>query len=141
MSSINFEECLYFASGRLNRIVGKISDTRFKRYGLSSTAAFILMALSQEDSLNPTQIASQLSLDRSTITRFLDKLERDGFIRRQANGRQIDVQLTDKGQAMQPDLKREWAALNQAYLDQLGPEFEEHLRQALNTAFDKYQAE
>lgn len=141
MSSINFEECLYFASARLNRIVGKVSDSRFKQYGLSSTAAFILIALSQEDSLNPTQIAQQLSLDRSTITRFLDKLERDGYIVRQANGRQMDVQLTAQGLKLQPDLKREWAALNQAYLDQLGPDFEERLRQSMNDAFEKYQTQ
>lgn len=138
MTMINFQDCLYFSSARFNRVIGKISDTRFKQYGLSTTAAFILMALNETDVLNPTQIADQLSLDRSTITRFLDKLERDGYLQRSQQGRSINVTLTAKGKGLQPDLAREWSILNDEYIQQLGPKVEALLRETLNDAFEAY---
>ena len=67
MAKINFDECLYFSSARVNRIVAKISDDQFNKLGLSSTAAFILMYLNTGDELNPSAIADELSLDRSTV--------------------------------------------------------------------------
>lgn len=137
MAKINFAECLYFSSGRFNRIIAQMSDREFKKLGLSSTAAFILMSLEDNDALNPSEIADQLSLDRSTITRFLDKLQRDGLIIRTSEGRKVTVVLTEQGTALQPQLKQLWSQLNEAYQRVLGVDVEERIRTELNAEFDK----
>ncbi|PWG00361.1 MarR family winged helix-turn-helix transcriptional regulator [Levilactobacillus bambusae] len=136
MSNINFEDCLYFSSARFNRIVTQMSDQEFKRLGLSSTSAFILMALNADDVVSPSEIADQLYLDRSTITRFLDKLERDGYLTRTADGRRVHVQLTSAGKLLQPQLKIIWSALNEAYQQLLGKPSEERIRTLLNTTYN-----
>lgn len=137
MNTINFAECLYFSSARFNRVIAQISDTQFKKVGLSSTAAFILMKLEEGDVLNPSQIADELSLDRSTITRFLDKLERDNLITRTSKGRSVQVQLSSAGRQLQPELKQIWSDLNKTYQTVLGKSFENELRKKLNQAFEK----
>ncbi|MYV05685.1 MarR family winged helix-turn-helix transcriptional regulator [Furfurilactobacillus milii] len=135
MSKINFDECLYFASARVNRIVAKISDDQFKKLGLSSTAAFILMYLDTGDAINPSAIADELSLDRSTVTRFLDKLQRQGYIERTSQGRSVTVALTKAGLNLQTDLKQMWSTLNDQYIELLGADGEQTLRTLLNTDF------
>ncbi|AEV96007.1 MarR family winged helix-turn-helix transcriptional regulator [Pediococcus claussenii] len=137
MNTINFSECLYFSSARFNRVIAQISDTQFKKIGLSSTAAFILMKLDEDDMLNPSQIADDLSLDRSTITRFLDKLERDEMITRTPKGRSVQVQLSSAGKRLQPKLKQIWFNLNKTYQTVLGKKFENELRENLNKAFEE----
>lgn len=136
MSGINFAECLYFASGRVNRIIAKVSDQQFNQLGLSSTAAFILMYLDSGSEINPSAIADELSLDRSTVTRFLDKLEHSNYIIRTVNGRSVIVTLTADGKALQPRLMRMWSDLNAKYQTILGEAGEQRLRELLNKDFE-----
>ncbi|GEK29272.1 MarR family winged helix-turn-helix transcriptional regulator [Furfurilactobacillus siliginis] len=136
MSEINFAECLYFSSGRINRIIAKISDQQFNQLGLSSTAAFMLMYLDSDTDINPSAIADELSLDRSTVTRFLDKLEHAGYITRTVNGRNVTVTLTDDGKALQPRLMTMWSDLNEHYQTILGKAGEQQLRELLNQDFE-----
>lgn len=138
MSQINFAECLYFSSARLNRMIAKISDDTFKKMGLSSTAAFILMGLEDGDVLYPSQLATELSLDRSTITRFLDKLQRDGLIERTMVGRSVEVRLSPAGRQLQPELMQTWSDLNKHYQDLFGVEEEATLRGHLNEQFEAH---
>lgn len=135
MAKIKFDECLYFSAARVNRIVAKMSDQTFKRIGLSSTAAFILMYLGAEDQLNPSAIAEELSLDRSTVTRFLDKLETQGYLNRVSDGRTVNITLTQQGLETQDQLKKLWAQLNDQYQQALGVENEKQLRELLNQDF------
>lgn len=60
----------------------------------------ILLLLSLGDGLYQTQIANILGKDRPNITRMIDVLETNGFIRREKddnNRRILKVYLTDKG--------------------------------------------
>lgn len=60
----------------------------------------ILLVLSLGDGLYQTQIANILGKDRPNITRMIDVLETNGFIRREkdeTNRRILKVYLTDKG--------------------------------------------
>lgn len=60
----------------------------------------ILLVLSLGDGLYQTQIANILGKDRPNMTRMIDVLETNGFIRREKdenNRRILKVYLTDKG--------------------------------------------
>ena len=60
----------------------------------------ILLLLSLSDGLYQTQIANILKKDRPNITRMIDVLEKNGFIRREkddSNRRILKVFLTEKG--------------------------------------------
>lgn len=116
-------------------MVIQMSDKAFAQVGLSPTAAFILMSLQDGDQVLPSQLAKDLFLDRSTITRFLDKLTTLELITRAQEGRHVKVTLTASGQALQPRLQQLWTALNQQYQQVFGVEGEQAVRQLLNEAF------
>ena len=70
------------------------------QYDITREQLGILLVLSLTDGLYQTQIANILGKDRPNITRMIDVLETNNFIRREKdenNRRILKVYLTDKG--------------------------------------------
>ena len=89
-----FEECLYFNSNALARTVTRIWTEAYKPFGLSPPHAFLIKVVLAKPGILPRELAEQLNLSRSTVTRFLDSLEKKGFITRKAtvnDGREIQI--------------------------------------------------
>ncbi len=63
------------------RAITLLYDNAFKSSGLLSTQFGVLQILCEIDSIQITDLASKLGMDRTTITRNLSILERDGFIK------------------------------------------------------------
>lgn len=77
----------------------------------------ILLLLSLGDGLYQTQIANILGKDRPNITRMIDVLETNGFIRREKdenNRRILKVYLTEKGREKAEFVKPLKARMNAA---------------------------
>ena len=81
-----FEECLYFNTNALARTVTRIWTEAFSKYDLSPPHAFLLRVVLSKPGLLPNELASELNLSRSTVTRFLDSLEKRGFLYRSSSG-------------------------------------------------------
>lgn len=77
-----FERCLYFNVNALARTVNRIWDEAFAEFGLSPSHAYLLRLVLAEPGISPKQIGEELQLEKSTITRFLDALEKKGMVRR-----------------------------------------------------------
>ncbi|WP_028468907.1 MarR family winged helix-turn-helix transcriptional regulator [Neptunomonas japonica] len=92
-----FEECLYFNSNALARTVTRIWTEAYKPLDLSPSHAFLLRAVLSKPGLMPRELAKELSLSRSTVTRFLDSLVKRGFLIRKMtaqDGREIQIYPT-----------------------------------------------
>jgi DNA-binding MarR family transcriptional regulator len=63
------------------RAVTLLYDNAFKSTGLLSTQLSVLRIISKSDSLKVSQLAEELGMDRTTLTRNLSVLERQGFIK------------------------------------------------------------
>ena len=102
-----FEECLYFNSNALARTVTRIWSDAYKTFGLSPPHAFLLRVVLAKPGLMQRELAGELSLSRSTVTRFLDSLEDRGFLTRKMaakDGREIQVYPTKQAQAIHKEL-------------------------------------
>jgi DNA-binding MarR family transcriptional regulator len=89
-----FEECLYFNSNALARTVTCVWAEAYKPFCLSPSHAFMLRVILAKPGLMPNELAQELSLSRSTVTRFLDSLEKRKFlIRKMAiqDGRKVQI--------------------------------------------------
>ena len=89
-----------------------------------------------------TRLAEKVALDKSTLTGILDRLERDGLIKRVASPgdrRALYVRLTPKARSLQNDLTRIYDETNQQFLSRLTHQerivFDEVIRK-LGTARD-----
>lgn len=98
-----FEECLYFNSNALARTVSRIWTEAYRPFDLSPPHAFLLRVVLAKPGLFPRELAAELNLSRSTITRFLDSLEkRDFLVRKPAerDGRELQVYPTKAAKAI-----------------------------------------
>ena len=90
---------LYAATIAVNRTYKPLLD----RLGLTYPQYLVLSALWEEEGLTISAIADRLSLESSTITPLVKRLENAGFLTRKRNAddeRQVLVSLSTKGRSM-----------------------------------------
>lgn len=106
---------LYAASMAVNRTYKPMLD----QFGLTYPQYLVLSTLWEKDELAVSAIANRLSLESSTITPLLKRLEPAGFLTRQRNPkdeRQVIVSLTAKGRS----LNEKTACLTETLLEKSG---------------------
>ena len=117
-----FKDCLYFTVNRLGRVITRMAEEEFRRTGLSPTYAFLLMAVYGKEGLTQKELGEILHLMPSTVTRFVEKLEGNGFVSTRQDGRMSRIYLTDKGKEIQQQISECWDSLHERYAKVLGRE-------------------
>lgn len=98
-----FEQCLFFNSNALARTVSRIWTEAYRQFDLSPQHAFLLRTVLAKPGLLPRELAEELHLSRSTITRFLDSLEKRELLIRQStanDGREFQIFPTQQAKAI-----------------------------------------
>lgn len=93
---------LYAASIAIGRVYKPLLD----RLGITYPQYLVLFALWEEDGRTVGGIAGRLSLESSTITPLVKRLEAAGLVtraRQAVDERRVLVSLTDKGRALKED--------------------------------------
>jgi DNA-binding MarR family transcriptional regulator len=106
---------LYAATIAVNRTYKPLLD----RLGLTYPQYLVLSTLWEDDGLAISAIADRLSLESSTITPLVKRLENAGFLTRQRNPddeRQVLVSLSAKGRSM----KDKTSCLTETLLEKSG---------------------
>ena len=106
---------LYAASMAVNRTYKPMLD----EFGLTYPQYLVLSTLWEQDGRTVSAIADRLSLESSTITPLVKRMEAAGFLTRERNAkdeRQVLVSLTAKGRS----LNEKTACLTHALLERSG---------------------
>jgi DNA-binding MarR family transcriptional regulator len=92
-------ECTGFGLRKAARALGRIYDDAMAPAGLRGTQFNLLVALSLAGEAPVMKVAGELGLDRTTLTRNLGPLERDGLVESVADAdrRVRRVRLTARG--------------------------------------------
>jgi len=100
----NFQTCtLGLLLGRTAMLKDKIIDRHMEPYGITAAQFKVLIIMAQFDVDTPAELCRHLSLDSGSMTRMLDRLEQKKLLVRQrseADRRQVQLVLTDDGQAL-----------------------------------------
>lgn len=118
-----FERCLYFNLNALTRAVNQRWEKAYQAIGLSPAHAYLLRLVLSTPGITQKQLAAELRLAPSTITRFIDALVERGLLQRQANGgdaREWSIQPSDAARSLHSELERIGQALFQALRSTLG---------------------
>ncbi len=119
-----FERCLYFNLNALTRKVNRIWDQAFAEYDLSPAHGYLLRLVLAESGLNQKQLAEQLKLNKSTITRFIDVLEQKKLVKRKRamteDAREQIIIASKKAEKIQKSLEDTGNALYQQMQQKLG---------------------
>ena len=76
MSQRIAKECIAMRVRRLNRVVTKIYDDSLRSLGLRTAQQTILVAISLMKTPTPTDIERRLTLDKSTVSRNVERMQR-----------------------------------------------------------------
>lgn len=136
-----FSGCLYYSANALSRIITKMSEEEFLITGLSPSYAFLLMLANDKPGIQPSEIAEKLMLTPSTVTRLIEKMEYQGYLKRHSEGRATLVEPTDKSYKINVRLHEAWQSLSRRYIDLLGEDMAKRLTQEMYNAAIKLEEE
>jgi DNA-binding MarR family transcriptional regulator len=100
-------------------------DARLKSLGFAVSYIELLITLDEQGKCSQKTLSEQLFLAPSTITRFLQKLEKEGLLTRERNGYSSMVTLTEEGKNVAKKGKKIYQEAWEEVLNQVGDKFTE----------------
>jgi DNA-binding MarR family transcriptional regulator len=117
---------------RLNRVVSRIYDEALREHDIRVTQLNVLVAVSVAGEVSPRQLGDMLDLEKSTLSRNLQRMKERGWLRQQpaegAPGQRLTV--TAEGQQLLQEVLPAWRAAQQRVQRLLGPEVAHALQQS-----------
>src|SRR5215467_12122960 len=92
-------ECIAMRVRLLNRVITKIYDDYLRPHGLRAAQQNILIAISLMKLATPSELERRLSLDKSTVSRNVERMRRRGWIEliSAEDGRSHHLHVTSEG--------------------------------------------
>ena len=114
--------CASFNFRRTARAVTMLFDNALQKTGIRSTQFAILTAIAKIQPVSIGRISEVLIIDRTTLTRSLKLLEKDGLLAISPRGamRQRFLSLTLKGEKALALAIPEWRKIQQNFVDKIG---------------------
>ncbi|QGG58281.1 MarR family winged helix-turn-helix transcriptional regulator [Paenibacillus sp. B01] len=135
------DECLFFSANRIARAITRMAEEAFAPTGMSPMYAYVVKLAAAAPGSPQKELAEKLAIAPSTLTRFLDKLELQGLVRRRGEGKSVRIDPTDAGLRLVPELNAASRRLRGQYEALLGPEAARALSDDLTAASAELQAE
>ncbi len=133
--------CLYFTSNQLSRALTKMAEEEFKSTGLFPSQALALKIINDKPGISQNDLSCELDIKPSTTSRFIDKLEHKGFVKRKVKGKSSFLYSTDEGTDLMEKIDACWKNLFQRYSSVLGHEEGAKLTNAVHNAVNKLEKE
>jgi DNA-binding MarR family transcriptional regulator len=100
--------CVAFKLRSLNRIVTGIYNDAFRSRGISVGQFTILTAVLKAEPVSPIRLSAILRIDISTLSRNLDLMCRNGWIKTEKKGRGLLVSITKQGALLYAECMPNW---------------------------------
>ena len=114
--------CLFFTANSLARSISRLAEEEFGRLGLVPSHAFLLMLVIDRPGISQKDLAAQLHLAPSTVSRFVDVLAGRGLLEKRGLGKQVQAWPTAAGQAQLAPIQLAWGEIHRRYSAILGEE-------------------
>ncbi|WP_022660449.1 MarR family winged helix-turn-helix transcriptional regulator [Paucidesulfovibrio longus] len=112
--------CLFFTANALARTITRLGEQKFAPVGMTPSYAFLLMLAVERPGISQKELAEELHLAPSTVSRFVEGLVRRGLLARTGEGRNVLLTATGEGEALIPEIRKAWQALHREYSEVLG---------------------
>lgn len=115
-----FQDCICFQMGKAIRKVTRAYREEIAHYGLTHGQFFMLVAVTDNEGLLPSELADKTAQDRPTTTGLLDRLEKDGWITRKMDKkdrRTLRVYLTPHAKKHRGAIMKLFEDTNQKFLN------------------------
>lgn len=135
--------CTALKLKRLSRLVNRHFDAEVGRVGLKITQYSLLSYVVRLGPLRPVDLAAELGLEPSTLTRNLRPLVEQGWVRIEdgPDARSRSVVATDAGVAKRAEAQRRWRAAQESLNERLGADHVIALHALLDLAGERLQSD
>jgi DNA-binding MarR family transcriptional regulator len=126
--------CNCFASRKAARLVTKLYEDHLARVGLTSTQFSVLVHVDEIGTVSMKDLALTLAMERTSVVRALQPLERDGFVvigPDQEDKRRNVVRLTQAGRAKLAEAVPVWQQAQAEFESRVGAGMAAQLRESL----------
>lgn len=123
-------ECLAGKARRLSRVITGIYDRALMPFGIKINQASILVFLSRTGEASPGDIVSRLQMEKSTVSRNVDRMRKSGWIEVVERGGRAGqlLRITPAGQKLLVDSHPCWQQAQEKARALLGAEGADSLR-------------
>lgn len=117
------ERCVCTAVRQVARRISALYDGELGDFGLSVTNYALLVHIEQADGIGIGDLAAQMVMDRTTLTRNLQPLLRDGLVAAEAGDdrRRRSLRITSSGRLLLKRAHASWKRAQQKFRKRLGP--------------------
>lgn len=144
MSVLDLGEELGFLIIKTAKFIERQLNDTLSEYGLTLAQSKIVLRLCDNDLTNQRSLSECLDVEPATIVRTLDRMERDGFIKRKKNpmDRRVHIiQLTTKAKELIPELKKSIQESFDKSLGDINEETKKSMMDYMNKITGCYEAE
>jgi DNA-binding MarR family transcriptional regulator len=95
-------------------------DRCFSQFGMTAQEAAVLVCCVEEGETSAGKLAKAIGRDKGKITRFVDRLEASGFLRRRNDPRDhrlLIIKATSSGRRVAPQLKMRFEAVRGQFFE------------------------
>ncbi len=137
-NAAEIEFCTHFNLKKAMRTVSQTYDDALKPSGLRATQFTLLSALAAKGPLPLTKLAETMVVDRTTLTRNLRPLERDGYLTSSMapDQRVRELKITAKGKRALEKALPLWRGVQKQFVKKLGQEEWSNLIGALSATVE-----
>ena len=116
--------CASFNFRRTARAVTRLYDQAFQPFGITSTQFSVLIALAKTQPSSITHLADVLIADRTTLTRSLGLMQKQGLltISQRSIKRQRFLNLTEEGEKVLARVLPVWRKVQEQFIRSMGPD-------------------
>jgi DNA-binding MarR family transcriptional regulator len=122
LNGLELEQCINFILTKAQQAVHQVFKAELVPYGVTPGQYGVLMCLWDENGQTVRHLADRLTLDGSTMTGLLDRMEQKGLIEKKPDPkdrRALQVLLTDKGNELRDCLPQAIDAANKKVLEEM----------------------
>lgn len=125
----HLQQCACMNIRKTSRIITQLFDHALQPAGIKVTQFSILGVLANTKEVTLNELAANLDMDRTTLTRSLVRLEEDQVVRSREgeDARQRKIELTKKGYELLETALPYWEEAQSVMLHGLGSEFPDFL--------------
>jgi DNA-binding MarR family transcriptional regulator len=123
------KDCVAMRVRYLNRSLTSIYDDAFRPLGITASQVNLLVALIKQGSLSPGELGSLFNMEKSTISRNLERMRKAGWIEITRSGRTNAVEATTEGKQLLVDVMPYWEEAQKAADALLGSDGSQAIRE------------